>query len=140
MEDFEPVYCYKSLGGVTCYEKPYHRDKLRLVNFFGPAPERYDPPPAPEPQKRFAPQMVNYWVKDPEPIPRPAPQGDLVDRPWLTPEGKAAERAAHETLRLSQSEVGTRVFLRKIGAGEVRPAANFLDAALDEPADEREMH
>lgn len=84
VEDLEPTYCYKSLAGVTCYEKPFHRDEKRLVNFFGPAPKRYEKPEAlPEP-RRDAPQAISYWVKDPEPIPTPAPAGDLADRPWLT--------------------------------------------------------
>lgn len=84
VEDLEPRYCYKSLAGVTCYEKPYHRDEKRLVNFFGPAPKRYEKPATlPEP-RRDAPEAITYWVKDPEPIPTPAPRGDLADRPWLT--------------------------------------------------------
>ncbi len=45
--DFEPAYCYKSLAGIECYKEPYHRDERRLVNYFGPAPSRYDPPEDP---------------------------------------------------------------------------------------------
>ena len=41
VEDEEPRYFYKSLAGLTCYEKPNHRDEKRLVNYFGPAPMRY---------------------------------------------------------------------------------------------------
>ncbi|MCW9034896.1 MAG: hypothetical protein OQJ97_11810 [Rhodospirillales bacterium] len=44
VSDFEPTYCYKSLAGVECYEEPYHRDKRRLVNYFGPSPTRSAPP------------------------------------------------------------------------------------------------
>ena len=40
VEDEEPRYCYKSLAGLTCYEKPNHRDEKRLVNYFGSAPMR----------------------------------------------------------------------------------------------------
>jgi len=83
VEDCEPVYCYKSIGGVACYEEPYHRDERRMVNYFGPAPIRYDRPDEPNPQKLFAPEPVDFWVKDPEPVPEPAPKGDLADRPWL---------------------------------------------------------
>ncbi len=83
VEDLEPRYCYKSLAGVTCYDTPYHRDEKRLVNYFGPAPKRYEKPELPAKPKYFAPETVNYWVKDPEPIPEPAPSGDIADRPWL---------------------------------------------------------
>lgn len=84
VEDMEPRYCYKSLAGVTCYEKPFHRDEKRLVNYFGPAPKRYEKPEVAPKPKYYAPESVNYWVKDPEPIPAAAPTGDLADRPWLT--------------------------------------------------------
>jgi len=84
VEGYEPTYCYKSLAGVSCYKKPYFRDERRLVNYFGPAPERYERPASPPAQKLFAPKTSNYWVKDPEPAPHAAPQGDLADRPWLT--------------------------------------------------------
>ncbi|MBT3660341.1 MAG: hypothetical protein HOB37_11300 [Rhodospirillaceae bacterium] len=83
VEEFEPVYCYQSLGGVSCYKKPNFRDERRMVNYYGPAPKRYDRPAPPPEQVLFAPEPVNYWVKDPEPIPRPAPKGDLADRPWV---------------------------------------------------------
>ena len=84
VEDLEPRYCYQSLAGVTCYETPFHRDEKRLVNYFGPAPKRYEKQaPAPKPAY-YAPESVSYWVKDPEPIPTPAPTGDLADSPWLT--------------------------------------------------------
>lgn len=84
VEDEEPRYCYQSLAGVTCYEKPNFRDEKRLVNYYGPAPKRYEKPaPAPRPTY-YPPEAVNYWVKDPEPIPNPAGHGDLSDRPWLT--------------------------------------------------------
>jgi len=94
VEDYEPVYCYKSIGGVACYEEPYHRDEWRMVNYFGPAPIRYDAPEAPEPPKLFAPEPVDFWVKDPEPVPEPAPKGDLADRPWLLKQTFVAEQPA----------------------------------------------
>jgi hypothetical protein len=84
VQDREPVYCYKSLAGVVCHETPNFRDERRMVNYFGPAPKRYDRPAPPPEQKLFAPEPINYWVKDPEPLPRAKPHGDLADRPWVT--------------------------------------------------------
>ncbi len=71
VEDLEPTYCYRSIGGVACYEEPFHRDERRLVNYFGPAPKRYDKPDPPDPQVLVAPEPIDYWVKDPEPMPQP---------------------------------------------------------------------
>jgi len=83
VENLEPRYCYQSIGGVTCYQKPFVRDERRLVNYYGPAPQRYDRPvPAPGPVTG-PPESVAYWVKDPEPVPTVPPRGDLADRPWL---------------------------------------------------------
>ena len=71
--DYEPVYCYQSLGGVQCFDTPNHRDQRRMVNYYGPAPSRYDKPaPRPTPQF-FAPPPVDFFVRDPEPIPEPVP-------------------------------------------------------------------
>jgi hypothetical protein len=33
VEDFEPVYCYQSIGSVQCYKAPKLSDSGRLVNF-----------------------------------------------------------------------------------------------------------
>jgi hypothetical protein len=74
VHDWEPTYCYQSIGGVECFREPFHRDERRLVNYFGPHPSRYDKPEPPVPAPHAPPKMINYWVKDPEPIPRPAPQ------------------------------------------------------------------
>jgi len=115
--DMEPVYCYKSLAATACYKEPKHSDSLRLVNYFGPHPSRYDAPePLPEPNFK-APEMVNYWVKDPEPIPRPMPKGDLADRPWLTADGRAAQQSLEEMTALRSSDVGTHALLRRISLG-----------------------
>ncbi len=51
--DYEPLYCYQTLGGVDCHRKPHHRDAARLVNYYGPAPSKYD---APEPPEASSPQ------------------------------------------------------------------------------------
>ena len=75
--DFEPVYCYQSIGqsvsGVECYKTPKHRDERRLVNYYGPHPSRYDRPEPPPPPTLSAPPAVDFFVRDPEPIPEPAP-------------------------------------------------------------------
>jgi len=70
--DWEPLYCYKSLGAVQCYNEPKHSDARRLVNYFGPHPSRYDEPEVPELSEPTAPEDIDYWVKDPEPVPTPA--------------------------------------------------------------------
>ena len=115
--DQEPVYCYKSLAGTTCYHEPKHADERRLVNYFGPHPSRYEKPEAAPAPTYKAPEMVNYWVKDPEPVPRPMPTGDLSDRPWLTAAGRA-EAQATQTLRKRETSLhGTRAFLRRISEG-----------------------
>ncbi len=73
VEDWEPVYCYKSIGAVQCYKEPKHSDSRRLVNFYGPPPSSYDVPDAPDYAAAKAPKMIDYWVKDPEPIPQANP-------------------------------------------------------------------
>jgi len=107
--NWEPTYCYKSIGGVACYKEPFHRDEKRLVNYFGPAPSRYDKPDAPEPAPHAPPEMVNYWVKDAELIPRPAPNGNLASLPWLDPVMAKADVERRELARLSASAKGTQV-------------------------------
>lgn len=84
VNDFEPLYCYQSLAGVECFREPHHKDALRLVNYFGPHPSRYDTPEPPE-LELFAPKSVKLWVKDPEPVPEPRVR--LQD---LTPNQKQA--------------------------------------------------
>ena len=88
--DYEPVYCYQSLGAVQCFDTPRVRDEKRLVNYYGPAPERYDrPDPAPEPEL-MAPPAINFFVRDPEPIPSPSPNAaGPQDLPWLNAKAPA---------------------------------------------------
>ncbi len=112
VEEMEPVYCYKSLAGVNCYKEPYHRDGRRLVNYFGPAPERYDAPEPVEVPELSAPKSVNYWVKDAEPIPRAAPTGDLADRPWLDKKAPPAQVADQPSA--GGKEAGLASFLASI--------------------------
>ncbi|MBL6957826.1 MAG: hypothetical protein ISR52_02510 [Rhodospirillales bacterium] len=71
--DMEPVYCYKSIGGVQCHDEPHFRDQRRMVNYFGPHPSRYDEPEAPPAPNLQAPPSIEYFVKDAEPIPQPKP-------------------------------------------------------------------
>jgi len=122
VEDYEPVYCYKSIGGVACYEEPYHRDERRIVNYFGPAPIRYDRPDEPEPQKLFAPEPVDFWVKDVEPVPEPAPKGDLADRPWLLKQAFVAEQSAPETAPEADPTTAFESFLNRLLREQPAPA------------------
>ena len=65
--DEKPIYCYQSLAGVECFKKPNHRDKRRIVNFYGPHPTQYAQPKEIQIPGLKAPKEINYWVKDPEP-------------------------------------------------------------------------
>lgn len=130
--DHEPVYCYKSLAGTSCYREPKHSDERRLVNYFGPHPSRYEKPePAPSPALQ-APEMVNYWVKDPEPIPRPMAKGDLDDRPWLTEEGQQASEDRQQMRALAAEKSGTRAFLRHLSDNAAAPAKQEADGGETE--------
>lgn len=144
VEGYEPVYCYRSLAGVACHQKPNFTDERRMVNYYGPAPTRYERPAPPPEQKLFAPEMVNYWAKDPEPLPRAAPQGDLTDRPWIAGAPNydraratrvATERELQAGTRLVEDDdsPGNRAFLKAIGADgpTARPA---VQGAISEEA------
>ena len=97
--DPEPVYCYQSIGqsvsGVECYKTPKHRDERRLVNYYGPHPSRYDRPEPPPPATLSAPPAVDFFVRDPEPIPEPAPPRARTKAEPA--EGPKAEPAAGDT-------------------------------------------
>ncbi len=67
-----PIYCYQSLAAVTCLDEPYARDDKRLVNYIGPHPSHYPAPVPPPPTELKAPAPIDYWVKDTEPVPKPA--------------------------------------------------------------------
>ncbi len=129
--DWEPTYCYKSIGRVACYKEPYHRDERRLVNYFGPDPSRYDKPEAPEATPLDPPEMVNYWVKDPEPIPRPAPSGNVANLPWLDPALVKAQVDKREFARLDANPKGIKAFLSRMGIG---PDGANVRAAAPAPA------
>ncbi len=81
--EYNPVYCYQSLGAVRCFASPNHRDERRLVNYYGPHPSRYDrpePPPVPE---LSAPPAIDFYVRDQEPVPEAAPRREKRRLPWL---------------------------------------------------------
>lgn len=67
--DLEPRYCYQQLGSVVCHDTPHHRDSARLVNYFGPHPDRYDQPEPRPRRESIAPKPVDYYSQDLEPIP-----------------------------------------------------------------------
>ncbi len=115
--DMEPSYCYKSIGGVECYRKPYHRDERRLVNYFGPHPSNVDKPEAAEKAPHSPPKMVNYWVKDAEPIPRPAANGNIANLPWLDPKLQLEAANKREFDRVAAKPDGTIALLNKMGIG-----------------------
>jgi hypothetical protein len=81
--DYEPIYCYQSLAGIQCFDKPNHRDEKRLVNYYGPAPSRFDRPEPPAPAVHHAPPAVDFYVRDREPIPEPAAPRETTRLPWL---------------------------------------------------------
>jgi hypothetical protein len=67
--DFEPIYCYRSLAAVTCHARPDPRDAGRLVNFYGPPPARFAPPPSPRLARPRPPAAAAAApVRDPEPV------------------------------------------------------------------------
>ncbi|MDA1088687.1 MAG: hypothetical protein O3A85_00010 [Proteobacteria bacterium] len=137
--DMEPTYCYKSIGNVACYNKPFHRDEMRLVNYFGPDPSRYDKPEPPGAAPHAPPKMVNYWVKDAEPIPRPAANGQLTNLPWLDPVLNKAEADKQEVARLSTNPKGTQALLSYMGIGpntviKARPAPRPAPQPAPQPA------
>ena len=71
--DKDPLYCYKSLGEVQCFKKPRAYDERRFVNYHGPHPSRYDKPVVKPDPVLMAPPPVDFYVRDPEPIPSPKP-------------------------------------------------------------------
>ncbi len=115
--DWEPTYCYKSIGGIECFREPFHRDERRLVNYFGPHPSRYDKPGPPELAPIAAPPEINYWVKDPEPIPRPKPTGNVMNLPWLDPAVVQAEADKADLASMAANPKGTQALLKRMGIG-----------------------
>ena len=78
--DYEPIYCYRNIGDVSCYKRPDFRDERQLVNFYGPSPRRYERPAPPPKPVLEPPPPADFFVRDAEPVPMPD------ERPWLEPE------------------------------------------------------
>ena len=111
VHDMEPVYCYQSLAGVECFKEPNHQDKRRLVNYYGPHPTRYDAPEKAEVPELQAPEEIEHWVKDPEPVPQPRSQlaASQASRPAPQPVAStrrlsAEDAAAARSLRFTEPE------------------------------------
>ena len=68
--DYEPLYCYQSLGAVSCYRQPKQTDARRLVNYYGPAPSKYPQPQPTEAPELSPPPKSDRSAVDPEPDPR----------------------------------------------------------------------
>lgn len=67
--NYEPVYCYQSLGTVSCYREPRPRDARRLVNYYGPAPSKYPQPEPAEQRELQPPPETNRYSIAPQPDP-----------------------------------------------------------------------
>ncbi|MBI2584303.1 MAG: hypothetical protein HYW28_00265 [Rhodospirillales bacterium] len=108
VRNWEPTYCYQTIGEAACYEAPYHRDERRLVNYFGPHPRRYEKPVPPTPPTPVPPAPINYWVKDPEPIPCPVTPRQMCEFPGFRApgaglNGDAAKAGAAATQALPEA-------------------------------------
>ena len=117
--DYEPVYCYQSLAGIQCFGKPNHRDEKRLVNYYGPAPSRFDGPEPPAPATNHVPPAVDFYVRDREPIPAPAPPRETSRLQWL--KGAALAPAASPTPR------PTPRVIMPISAPALAPASSAVE-------------
>ena len=67
VHEYEPLYCYQTLGSVDCHRKPHHQDAARLVNYYGPAPSKYKPPKPPEENPLRPPPKGTAKHAEPEP-------------------------------------------------------------------------
>lgn len=107
VRSWEPTYCYQTIGEAACYEVPYHRDERRLVSYFGPHPRRYEKPVPPTPPTPVPPAAINYWVKDPEPIPCPVTPRQMCEfqgfRPAAALNGDGAKAGAAVTQALPEA-------------------------------------
>jgi hypothetical protein len=74
VSEFEPVYCYQTLGTPDCYAEPIAQFRPSLINFYGPAPQKYDPPEPLEMQEPQAPPKIERYVRDAEPVPGSEPR------------------------------------------------------------------
>jgi hypothetical protein len=76
--DYEPLYCYQTLGGVDCHRQPHHQDAARLVNYYGPAPSKYKQPKPPEEHRLRPPPKVSAAASE-TPQSRPSAESDAED-------------------------------------------------------------
>lgn len=76
--DYEPLYCYQALGGVDCHREPHHRDAARLVNYYGPAPSKYDAPAPPEVSPPQPPPKVTAAYRPSAPAGSPSTSASEV--------------------------------------------------------------
>lgn len=103
-EETGPLYCYQTLAKVSCYRTPVFRDERRLVSYQGPSPDSYPkPPPQPDP-KLYAPEPVNFFVKDPEPVPQPAPPRAAAAPERPVSRGQALPPPQRKPTRLAPQE------------------------------------
>ncbi|MFO1129529.1 MAG: hypothetical protein U1E66_13980 [Rhodospirillales bacterium] len=109
--DYEPVYCYQSLAAVTCHREPDHRDSRRLVNYYGPAPSKYEAPEQAEAARPAAPPKGGKAVRDAEPQVAAAEPADDKD-------GKG------ETIATAKD--GTKVVVVREDGGDWRYYLPFL--------------
>jgi hypothetical protein len=102
--NYEPLYCYQTIGGVDCRREPYHRDSARLVNYYGPAPGKYDPPDPPEESPLQPPPKVKAAYRDPEPAVGPAAAAREAGGRNLASAGKGEAGAGKPAAEEEKSE------------------------------------
>lgn len=83
--DFEPIYCYQTLGKVDCYRRPQSREARQLVNYYGPAPSKYHDPPRPQQTETQPPPAVSRDVRQLEPPGSEDDGGGVAARSSLAP-------------------------------------------------------
>jgi hypothetical protein len=90
--DYEPLYCYQTLGGVDCHRQPHRRDAARLVNYYGPAPGKYKSPKPPKDSALRAPPKAAATDHDPEPKAAASTNAREASDAGQTSEATAAEK------------------------------------------------
>ncbi len=118
--DYEPVYCYQSLAGVTCHRRPNHRDAARLVNYYGPAPSKYEASER-ETAEPAAPPDGGGVVRDPEPKVVAVRLDDGTTKAAATGNGAAGKNSAAS----KEGEPTKVVYVREDG-GDWRYYLPFL--------------
>jgi hypothetical protein len=127
--DYEPVYCYQSLAGVTCHRQPNHRDARRLVNYYGPAPSKYEAPEGPEATEPAAPPEGGAVVRDAEPKVVAVSVGDRAKGAMTAPGGTTTKEGEATKVVYVREEGGDwRYYLPFLTVlfGAAQVAAAFL--------------